>query len=454
VKKIAILLSLALLVFLLVPAALAAPASYTSGFQIQNLSGTAATVQITYYNRADGSVHNTVSDTIPANGSKTYFPLGAVTAGFDGSVVISSDQPVAAIANVLAEGGSFAGMGGASYGGFSTGSQSVSLPLIMRNNSGFNTWFNVQNAGTAATTVTVSYANAPTCNQTATIQPGAAARFDQTTHACLGATYVGAATVQAGAGGSIVASGIQTGATTLFAYNAFTGGPATPLMPLINANNSGYITGVQLQNAGNASTSVTISYTPVPGAGTACTETATIAAGESVTYALYAFTFTGGSTSSNCTRGERFVGSATVSANSASQPLVAVVNQLNLSDNKGSAYNSFDPAEASQTVVMPLIMDRNSGFYTGFNVMNVGSSTTVTCNFAGTAAGSPVTGSVTSPTLGTGAAFNHLQLNFLANGFVGSATCNATAGGQIIGVVNELAAGVGDLLLTYEAFNN
>lgn len=167
---------------LMVATAAAQPTTYDSGFQVQNLGDGAATVNITFYNQ-DGSVEAQVDDSIALNGSKTYFPLpGGVSSGFDGSVVISSDQPVAAITNVLGDGFDY----GASYGGFDGGAGSVNLPLIMRNNGGFSTWFNVQNTGASATSVTVSYANSD-CTETASIQPGAAATFDQSTNTCLAA---------------------------------------------------------------------------------------------------------------------------------------------------------------------------------------------------------------------------------------------------------------------------
>jgi hypothetical protein len=214
-------------------------------------------------------------------------------------------------------------------------------------------------------------------------------------------------------------------------------------MPLVQANNANYHTGIQIQNAGDVATTVTVSYTPSD-AGSACTETQTISAGASKTFALNAFSFDFSPTNTTCVK-EKWVGSAAVSANSANQPLVGIVNQTTLAD-KGSAYNAFDPSTATDKLVMPLIMDRNGGFFTGFNVQNVGSSATVTCNFAGTSASA-------SGTLGNGEALTDVQLNSIANGYVGSATCTAGAGGAIIGVVNELKFGAGDLLYTYEATN-
>lgn len=429
--------------------------SYNASVQVQNLSETdTANIIIEYYNQ-DGSLDTQFMDSIPPGKNKAYFPI-QVSTGFNGSAVISSDQKVAAIVNIVANNFAF----GEAYNGFSSGSETASLPLIMKGNSGFNTWFNVQNTGSSAVDIEIAYAGTA-CTEIGNIAPGAAMTFDQETNTCLPSPYIGAAVVTAQAGGSIVATGLQVGPTTLFAYNGFTGGSTDIIMPLVNANNSGFITGIQVQNADTLSTDVTLAYEPAleggKPAGAPCTETKTIPAGESRTFALYAFTFSGdpqpGTT--NCVRGSRFVGSASISSNSASQELVSVVNQLNISANKGSAYNGFDPAVGTEMVVMPLIMDRNSGYFTGINVVNVSSTaTTVDCTY--TSSNGSVSKTFTSDSIGLGESFNHLQLSFLANGFVGSGICEAnTAGAKLIGVVNELGSAASlDQLFSYEAINN
>lgn len=437
-KQLVLFFSLVVAALLIVPTVAAQPVTYEAGFQVQNLSGTdQATVSITYYNQ-DGSVNTTISDDIAAGASNTYFPIGA-TAGFDGSVVISSDQPVAAIANVLADNFAF----GASYASFSGGASQVSLPLIMKGNSGFDTWFNVQNAGTSSADVTIAYADTA-CTDTATIPAGAAATFSQAANSCLPAGYVGAATVDAGAG-SVVATVMQTGPTTLLAYNGFTSATASPVIPLVNANNSGFVTGIQVQNTGATDTDVTISYTAIPGLGTDCSETLSIPAQGSATFAFFAFTAAG-----DCGAGQ-FVGSAAITGNTEGNDLVAIVNQLNTGASQGTSYNAFDTSTATSTVVMPLIMDRNSGYYTGFNVQNVsGGDLTVSCDF--TDATGAVVANATSGTLADGDAFNSIQNGNVAAGFVGAGTCTST--GAIIGVVNQLGQAGSDTFLTYEGFNN
>ena len=410
--------------------------TYDTGFQVQNLGTAQANITITYYNQ-DGSVAASVADTIAAGGSNKYYPLTAVPDGFNGSVVITSDQPVAAIANELGNAGAY----GASYAGFSAGATAVNLPLVMRANGGFDTWFNVQNAGTADANVTVTYtpgAHGSGYTEMATIKPGAAHTFDQAGLTALGTKFVGSASVTSDQ--PIVATCNQVGPTTLLAYDGFTGGSTMPSFPLVNANNAGYITGIQIMNIGTMNTNVTVIYTPSKFGGPS-TENHDIPAGGSVTFALAHF----------AASGERFVGSGAVTANSASQPLVAVVNQLNSGANKGAAYGGFDPATATDKVSFPLVMANNptpGAYYTATTVQNVGTTTTtVTIAYSGSTA-------TEMKTLAPGESWPVSQTTHFGSRYVGSATVTASGGGLIIGMCNELNLLVaGDAFLVYEGFN-
>lgn len=414
--------------------------TYDSCFQIQNLSNNPASVIISYYQQGTPNPVASPHDTIPANSSKTYCPLSAVSSGFNGSIVISSDQPVVAIVNVT--GGAWSAFD-ASYAGFTSGATTVYIPLLMKNNYGYNTWFNVQNVGSSPATVYVTYSDGTTAGPV-TLQPNLATTFNQAieTHN----QPVFAATVTSTQ--PIVITVMEVGPRMLFGYNGFTAASPNPVMPLVQANNYGYTTGIQVQNVGTSATQVTISYTP-SAAGTACTQTKTINPGSSETFALHAWSVNDTNVDNNCVNGQTFVGSAKVTGNTTNQPLVAIVNQHNFSTNKGAAYGAFDPASATSKVVLPLIMDRNYGYFTGFNIQNVGTSaTTVTCVFANSAR-------TVSKTLQPGEALTDVQLNQLANGYVGSAVCTASGGdAKIIGVVNELLnVGIQDTFLVYEAFN-
>lgn len=438
VLALASLVLLAVLAFSPTVAGQGAFSGYTSGIQVQNLESTQADVTLTFYN-PDGTVATTLNDQISANGSKTYFGTTLpVSQGFSGSVVISSSKQVAAISNMLSS--DF--KAGASYVGSSQGATTINLPLLMKGNSGFNSWFNVQNAGTSTANITIAYSDGT--NASASIPVGAAKTFYQAQENHTAAVFSAVVTSDQ----PIVAVVVQEDSKTMFAYSGFTSGSTNPVMPLINANNSGFITGVQIQNAGTQDTDVTVTYTPDL-AGTACTETRTIPAGKSETFALVAFNSNNSGTTTTCQGGSTFIGSAQVTTNSANQPLAVIVNQLN-PGKQGESYGGFDPNAATNKVVMPLIMDRNSNYFTGIAVMNVGSSATdINCTFTGTSY------TVSKTNVASGKSLTDLQANKIADGYVGSATCTASdTNAKLVGIVNELRSGsTVDEFLVYEAFN-
>lgn len=445
-------------------AAQAQSITFSSGIQVQNLSSTAANISIAFYPIKNGTPAATFDATVPANNSVTYATLpSAVQAGFDGSAVISSDQRIAAIANIVSPDiNTFAttGLGGEAYSGVTEGSTSVSVPLLFRNASGFSTFVAVQNVGSTATNITITYQNGATQTES-NVPPGSSVRFDQRTATGLRDGFVGAATITSTAS-DIAAVVSQVGPTTLLIYNGFSTATATaPVFPLVNANNSGFITGIAIQNAGTAATTVTVSYSPSAGTGgttngTACTETLTIQPKASANFAVDAFRTT--VAGENCANGALFVGSGRVTANTGNQPLVAIVNQLNSSTNKGGAYSAFDTGVASDTVVYPLIQDRVANFFTGVGVYNAGTvDTTVECTYTGTAGTTPVSGvKQTSGTLKPGETFSVVQNGAIGNNFTGSGVCRATAtGAKIVGIANQLrASGTKDTFFVYEGITN
>jgi len=445
-KTVRILLGLSLLAALLIPASVASAqlGAYGSSFQVQNLTSEEATIVITFYNQ-DGTVATTVDDTIAASSSNTYFAV--TTPGlpdtFTGSAVISSDKEIRAIHNLDASNFTY----GASSSGYTAGATALSLPLIMRANSGYTTWFNVQNAGSGTATVSVAFAagldGTDWTHPDVTIEPGAAYTFDQTDMTNLGAVFVGSATVTSDQ--PIVATVVEVGPTTLYAYDGFTDGDPAIVGPLFQYYNAGFSSSVQVQNTGSTATTVTLDYTP-SFAGVACEETQTIEPGAAGTFGLFAFAVAGNDCNTK-NPGTAFVGSVTVQTNSANEDLVAIVNQHNFSTGKASAYSAFRPDEAKQCTSLPLIMDRNSNYWTGISIINVGAATNVTIDYTGAPANEVIA-------LGAGASAITLNMNALGAGYVGSASvCGANASDQILVIVNEQNLTVnGDQLFTYNGF--
>ncbi len=446
-KKLSILLIVALMSTLFVLPASAQTITWTSGFQVQNLSSTATASIVIYYYNQDGTqpTGTPVSDSIPAMGSKTYFPIHAAD-GFNGSVVVESTEPVVAIANTIGSTSTAANYYWASTESFDTGAQEVSLPLIMRANAGFSTWFNVQNAGSTDANVSVEYIPGSAGNAytqpSVTIKPGASQTFDQADLAALGAKFVGSAVVSSNV--PVVATVMQVGAKTMLGYNGFTGGGSTEVsLPLIMSNNNGFFTGIQVQNVGTAQTVVTVDYgTNIGGTFNPTNETATLDPGESATFLQNTGQFST----------PKYVGSATITS---AQPVVAIVNQLK--SGRGTAYDGFDPAAATTSVSAPLIQyNPAGGWFTGFQVMNVGSSSVnITVDYGANTAGTFNPPNETA-TIAPGDSYNSLQNTpaWVAGGkYIGSATVTAS-GGQIVMIVNQLRGNTGkDTFMTYNGFN-
>jgi hypothetical protein len=131
---------------------------YYTGMGIQNTTGSASTVTITYYDTSGTATAKSFS--IPANGSLGVYQgsasdgpaVGAYTA------VIQSTLPLAAIVNEVAPAGAGSARQSTSYNTFSAGSGSLHLPLVENAGSDpWNTGEGIMNTGTSSTMVTVNY---------------------------------------------------------------------------------------------------------------------------------------------------------------------------------------------------------------------------------------------------------------------------------------------------------
>lgn len=421
-----------------------APVAFESSIVVQNLADETGTLSLSFYNLA-GNLVDTAEKEIEANASVNFYRgTMPIDPGFNGSVVVASNVPTAGLSNLV---GLKTGGKAMTYGAFSAftaGSKSVYLPVLMKGNYGYDTFFYVQNLDSENANVTITYSDGETKTLEG-IKPGAAKAVKQADETHAGAVFSAILTSEQNIAVTVAQSG-----PTLLAYNGFGTGTVMPIMPLFQANNSGYITGIRIQNTGTEDTDVTVAYTP-GSAGTACTEKRTIKAGESVTYGLAAFG--AGQEGSNC-ENEKFIGSAAVSENSEGQPLVAVVNQLNSKAFKGGSYNAFDAAQGKGKVIFPLIMDRNHGYFTGWSIVNVGDAAIPAEGVVCVVKGRGIEETFKSPEIPAGGGWTLTHSNKIAEGFVGSAVCSTT--GKVIGVLNQLGSGdtyTGvDALLVSEGF--
>jgi len=485
-KTIAVASVVFLLVVMAVPASAQGPSHiiWSSAYQIQNLEGTDATVHIAYYDQDSSSVYEG-DVTVQGSSSKTIFPFTSGGFGdeivgpgtFNGSAVLSSDKQIAAILNTQTGAGSSSFYGAATKG-FSEGAMSMSLPLIACNNGGFDTWFNIQNVGDEAADVTVEYIpglyGTSGLSDNFTVDSFRAKTLDQRAASTTGTKdcddladgtgkFVGSANITSDQPIVATAMFLGTGAyKTVQGYNGFTPEADSANLPLIMANNSSYYTSIQIQNAGDSSADVVVTYSAntIPGGNDPAAEEYTIAAGASQTIIHLGTAF---SQVDWGTVGQ-YVGAATITQDGTSEPLVAVVNQNSTTwTSLGSTYEGMSPDEATDTLSLPLVAANNSGFHTGIQVQAIEDDTDVTITYYENTAEPGEVPAADEFTLDAGESKTLVQ--FGAPGFfsgvnnwdtigqyIGAAEVTAD-GGPILAIVNFNGPATGDTFYTYDGFN-
>lgn len=281
---------------------------FWTGQVIQNVGTADANIQITAYDTASAASYTTAY-TITANASKVFFSgdIPGLSSGFQGSAIISSDQPIRAIVNVTNRlSGAYGVAGGtaaAQYGGIdsSRAGTTLAFPLVKQAFGPKTTAFYIQNAGSASATFVATFLMASTVNVVPTetyvytstsLSPGQMAVI-----------------IPADAGapnsriGSLTVTSAQPLAGTVLEYETSTS-PALILQgttgftaadydtsvyfPIFKKQLGGRSTGIQLQNVTSGNVDVTVYYY---GAGGSCpapnvyTETVrTLNASQSTTY--------------------------------------------------------------------------------------------------------------------------------------------------------------------------
>jgi len=255
---------------------------------------------------------------------------------FVGSVVVTGTGAVAVEVNQTNNVILFANTGSAS------GATTLYAPLLMTNNHGFSTGFQVQNTGSVPTNITLTLRETKTglvfgTPQTVSVNPGESKTWYPVPGTALnsGVTFIGSGTVTSDNGQPLLGTinELSIGQTTPdqgMAYNAFTSGTQSVQMPLVMFNNSGYYTGEQIQNVGSANADVDL---VVNGN---IVDTRTIAPGASYTW----FSFTNGAL-----YGGVKVSSAVAKGHLSTDKLVGIVNEVTnpqISGDSSFAYEGFN----------------------------------------------------------------------------------------------------------------
>lgn len=484
------------------------PNSWFTSYQVVNLGDSTATIHVAYY--SDTGVTTATMDrdfpNVPIGGSVTVQQSLETTLG-EGvwSAVISSDQPIAAVANqqLGTEGSGSSIPPFSSYGAASEGATEVMLPSIMHEWFDYYTEIIIQNVGTAAATnIDITYY--PTtfagCLAGATGQSDlnlgipqyageTVSQVDKTSLGASGLTgncaifngkFLGSAKITSDQ--PIVVIVNEHVQDKLFTYNGF---PATGskgiVLPAYMRNFWGYYAAIVVANPGAIAATATFTYTNGPNGVSPTGQavvvgTHAIPAGESITI------YEGETDTSSDLAGAgyaygssySFFGTVEISSD---QPVVALVNQEAASDSGAQAgsYNGAATSEGTAKISVPLIQSDFYGYYTSLTIMTVdGGEASLRITYTSDGSYSAVKNTSQSYTLSTtngflnryeGPTASAAQSDILddtatwADGtgdhkFIGSAVIEVLSGSNIVAFVNsETGIDNIDSMYTYNAFN-
>lgn len=382
-KYLVLVLAIALLATFGLAMAQQLPGSgWESGQQVQNIGDGEATISFLAYSSAGASTDCGTQSADPGASVNYLTSACDVAAGFQGSAVVSSNQPIAAIVNVNNRTvGSAAGQ----YQGTSgeDAATTIAFPLVKNNFGGRTTTFYVQNASGSANDITATFTTGPLNGATTDYE----LTFDAVPAYAMVVVSPDDADVPTGDLGSLTVVGTQPLAGTSLEHEAsaavaqnlqgskaFTpnGYDATAYCPLVrNAHTSrGQTTGIQVQNVSGAAQTVTVEYSYSIGGGAIQTDSVTspeLADGES-------FTFFGADATYGLPVGA--LGSAIVTGNGGN--IAAVVNDRGFSAtpfNPVTTYACFPASAATNEAVIPLYKEYFFGNTSGIQIQNIGDAT-------------------------------------------------------------------------------
>ena len=367
---------------------------WLTGIQIQNVGSADATIELTGYDRTSGTAAAPASVQVAPGASANFVNYPAGSSEFDGSGVVSADQPIAAIVNVVnaPAGGYAAGQYQGTDG--SKVSTEVSFPLVKNNFGAKCTTFFVQNAGTASATITADFSDGSSVSQD-NVAPGQTWLIDPAAANVPGdAPY--ALTVSSGEplAGTVLEHPCAN-AETLQATRGFTADDYSTqlLSPIFKVRFGNRSNGLQVQNVSAGSADITVVFTcsalsnAVCATGTTYTKTASnIAAGASATFFLNQVLGTDTSTSSGDIP-DGTLANATVTAVASGTTdaveIAAINNETFTTIPAGirqtqTTFSALGVNAASSSVGIPLVKEMFNSQTTGIQIQNASDSDDVT----------------------------------------------------------------------------
>jgi len=398
---------------------------------------------------------------------------GELGAGFQGSVVISSDGQLVAVAsignNTNGSVGITGGKASAFYQGISVTGKVLNFPVAKNNFFNQTTTYAVQAVTDAS--VTIQFSNDAAC-KIGPVAISAGRSRTITMPSCL--TTLAAATATSTTGdivGTIMEHPhSESPASFALSTRAFTAQDAdtTLYAPILKNDFSGGVTGLSVQNVGPGSATVVVDFsiTNIAG-GATCTASSSpavvlAAPGDSVVF--------GGGQDRNLPAGfgNGCFGAGTIRVTSGTGKIVATVNET--SGQGKAVYSAFPASGAKNTVAVPLVKEDFFGGRTAVIVQAVGASSqtaAITAKYSSAgacAAGCAVTpngGGAGAATINGGQANNFRRLNNFASQYNGTLPALGTnnsviltsVGLPIAAIAQESAMTAGTLdVKNYEGF--
>jgi len=286
--------------------------SYYSNIVVQNATASAVNITVDIY--APGNpvpVKTQTTNAVPAYASANFEQIGLIELSDNVaySAKITGTGNVAPIVNIY-------GLGSVnnqlySYNPFSVGATTFYAPVIMNNYYGNNTSIVVQNVGSAAADVLITYATGQTWSGSVTVN-SSESRYTPLDGVPSGdlAGLTGATIASTNGQPIVVIVNESNNYNRAASYSGFSSGSTTARAPIVMKRYYTYNTSITCQNVGSAATTMALQYGGVTGTNTS----SSVAVGSTTMFYQ--------PTDSLISDG--FIGSATITA---SQNIVCVVNE-------------------------------------------------------------------------------------------------------------------------------
>lgn len=284
---------------------------YYSVIIAQNASANPVDITVEIFEPGNTTpVYSSTATNVPANAAVSFEQEGLAELADNQfySAKISATGDIAPIVNIY-------GLGGVdnqlySYNPFKSGSTTAYAPVVMNNYYGNNTALVIQNLGSNAADVTVTYSNG--WSQNYTIQPGAAESLYTPNQSGIpaGNTLYGATVTSTNSEPIVVLVNESNSYNRAASYSGFSSGATTVQAPIVMRRYYEYNTSITCQNLGSSATTMSIQYGGISGTSTSDP----VNPGD--TWMFY-------QPSDNLIP-DNFIGSATITS---AEPIVCVVNE-------------------------------------------------------------------------------------------------------------------------------